>query len=177
MAVVIELLSETLIPALLVAMPLYAYLKGVKVYETFIEGAKEAVTLAVRLLPYLVGMLVAINVFKASGLMGGLLHLLQPLLRFVGMPAEVVPLILLRPFSGSGTLAILSEILRTHGPDSFLGRLASTMQGSTETTFYVLSVYFGAVGVKDYRYALKVGLLADLAAALAALFFCRLIFS
>lgn len=170
-------ISRCAIPFLLFFIPAWAFLRGVKAYETFVAGAKEGLETAVRILPFLVGMLVAISVFRASGAFDLFVALLAPYTSLIGIPAEVLPLALMRPLSGGGALGIAAELITTYGPDSWLGRLASTMQGSTDTTFYVLTVYFGAVGIQKYRYAPALGLTADLASFLAAVFICRRVFS
>jgi len=169
-------LSVALVPVVLLLVPVFALLRRVKVYDAFVEGAKEGFTVAVRIIPYLVAMLVAIGMFRASGAMDLLARCLTPVTGLVGMPAETLPPALLRPLSGSGTLALVSELMKTHGPDSFAGRLGSTIYGSTETTFYVLAVYFGAVGIRRTRHAVVAGLLGDVAGIGAALLFCRLLF-
>jgi spore maturation protein B len=166
--------SEWAIPLFLIFVPLYALLRKVDVYAAFCEGAAEGVALLLKMLPFLLAMLVAIEVFRASGAMDILLGWFAPLAEVVGLPTEILPLAMLRSLSGSGALAMTAEIIEEHGADSFLARLAATMQGSTDTTFYVLTVYFGSVGVVRYRHALVVGLLADLAAFAAAFVLCSL---
>lgn len=161
---------------MLAFIPLYAYLKGVNVYSSFIEGAKEGFWLAVKILPYMVSIFVAIGVFRDSGAMEILENLLSPLLRLMGLPGELLPLAIVRPLSGSGSLAITIELLRQWGPDSFIGRLASTIQGSTDTTFYVLTLYFGSVGITRTRHALPAGLLADLAGIVTAVLLVQAFF-
>lgn len=174
---VIQVISILAIPLLIFVFIGYGALKKVKVYEQFVEGAKEGFNIAVRIIPYLVAMLVAIGIFRAGGAMD---NWLIPLLRFVtdpiGFPAEALPMALMRPLSGSGSLGIMAETMAVHGPDSYIGILVSTFFGSTETTFYVLAVYFGAVNVKNTRHALPAGLLADVAGMLGALFIVKLLF-
>lgn len=169
-------LSLYAVPLVLLFIPLYALLRGVAVYDRFVEGAAEGMGLTLKILPYLVGMMVAIAVFRASGAFEALGRLLAPVCGFFGVPVDVLPLALMRPLSGSGALAITADIIQTHGPDSFTGRLASVMQGSTDTTFYLLAVYFGSVNIKKYRYALTVGLSADLVSFIAAFIACKLMF-
>jgi len=173
----VGLLSTWAIPALLFIIPLMAVFKRVRIYEVFIEGAKEGFQVAVRLIPFLVALLVAIGMFRASGALEFLVRLLSPITNLIGMPAEVLPAALVRPLSGSGALGVITELLETHGPDSFIGRLASTLYGCTETTFYVIAVYFGSVDVKKIRYAVPAGLIADAAGILAALLVCRAVFN
>ncbi|MGO4888253.1 spore maturation protein [Anaerobacillus sp. MEB173] len=172
----ITIISLWLIPFLIGFILLYGTYKKVPTYETFVEGAKEGFGMAISIIPYLVGMLVAISVFRASGAMDFFIELLKPVLQLVGIPTEIVPLALIRPISGTGALGMTSDLIATYGPDSFIGRLASTMQGSTDTTFYVLTVYFGAVGIKKMGDALKVGLLADVVGIVAAIVVCTLVF-
>lgn len=174
---VIQVISILAIPLLIFVFIGYGALKKVKVYEQFVEGAKEGFNIAVRIIPYLVAMLVAIGIFRAGGAMD---NWLIPLLRIItdpiGFPAEALPMALMRPLSGSGSLGIMAETMAVYGPDSYIGILVSTFFGSTETTFYVLAVYFGAVNVKNTRHALPAGLLADVAGILGALFIVKLMF-
>nr|WP_183598693.1 spore maturation protein [Paenibacillus phyllosphaerae] len=157
-------------------IPLYAAFKKVPVYESFLEGAKDGFGTAINIIPHLVGMMVAISMFRASGAMDLMIGLIRPLFDQLGIPSEVLPLGLLRPLTGAGSLAFTTELIKTYGPDSMIGRIASTIQGSTDTTLYVLTVYFGAVGIRRSRYALKVGLFSDLVGFLAAIFICLYIF-
>ena len=174
---VIGVLSKWLLPALIAFIPIYGLTKRVPVYESFVEGAKESIPTITSIFPHLLGMMVGVYLFRESGAMDLIIGLFIPLLSWLQFPEEVVPLALMRPISGAGSLAIASDIIREFGPDSFLGRLASTMQGSTDTTLYVLTVYFGAVGIRNSRYALKVGLLADFVGLIAAWLVVVLVFS
>ncbi|MED0675040.1 spore maturation protein B [Aneurinibacillus thermoaerophilus] len=162
-------LSVWAIPFLLSYVLVYALYKKVPVYDTFILGAKSGFGTAIRIMPHLVGMMVAITIFRESGALDVLLRLLRPVLDLVHFPAEVLPLSLLRPITGSGSLAITTDLIAQYGPDSYIGRLASTIQGSTDTTLYVLTVYFGAVAVRNTKYALKVGLMSDFIGVIASL--------
>lgn len=173
---IIAELSRWAIPVVLLMVPLIAVLRGVKVYESFVDGAEAGFTTAVKTIPYLVAMLVSISIFRASGAMEVLVATLSPVLNFVGLPAEVLPHAIMRPLSGGAALGIASDIIKTYGPDSFLGRLVSTMQGSCDTTFYVLTLYFGSVGVRKYRYSIISGLVADLTTLVASVFIVRTIF-
>ena len=149
-----------------------AHLKGVNIYETFVEGAKEGFSVAIMIIPYLLAMLVAIGVFRASGVMDGAIWLLREGVSLFGMDTRFVdalPTALMKPLSGSGARALMLDAINTHGVDSFAGRLAAIIQGSTETTFYVLAVYFGSVGVRHTRHALACGLTADLAGIVSAI--------
>jgi len=173
----IKVVSNLAIPLLIIVFVGYGAIKKVKVYESFVEGAKEGFNIAVKIIPYLVAMLIAIGIFRAGGGMDWLILFLQPLTNLIGLPAEALPMALMRPLSGSGSLGIMSENLAVYGPDSFIGILVSTFYGSTETTFYVLALYFGAVNIKNTRHALPVGLIADSAGILGALFIVKLLFS
>ena len=173
---IVNIAAVWTIPLLIAIVPLYALVKKVSIYETFIEGAKEGFGVAVSIIPYLVAILVAIGMFRASGAIELLSHALAPVLKLVGMPADVLPLAIIRPLSGSGALGIMSDIASNHGGDSYLARVAAVMTGSSETTFYVLTVYFGSVGIQKFRHAPIAGLIADISGMLAALFICRFIF-
>jgi len=173
---IIQVISILAIPTLIFVFIGYGALKKVKIYEVFVEGAKEGFDVAIRIIPYLVAMLVAIGIFRAGGAMEVLITVMTPLTDFIGMPAEALPMALMRPLSGSGSLGIMAEIINTHGADSFIGILVSTFFGSTETTFYVLAVYFGSVNIRNTRHALPAGLLADIAGILGAVFIVRLLF-
>ena len=173
---VIQIISILAIPMLILVFIGYGAIKKVKIYEVFVEGAKEGFNVAVRIIPYLVAMLVAIGIFRAGGAMEWLIAGLTPLTNIIGMPAEALPMALMRPLSGSGSLGIMAEIMAVHGPDSFIGILTSTFFGSTETTFYVLAVYFGSVNIRNTRHALAAGLLADISGILGAVFIVKLLF-
>lgn len=164
------------VPGLILFALLYASCRRVNVFDTFIEGAQEGFHMSVRLIPFLVGMIVAVGLFRVSGAMEAVTAVIIPILNIIGMPAEVLPLAMMRPVSGSSALAITTEIMNTYGPDSLIGRMAATMQGSTDTTLFVLTVYFGAVGIKRTGYALNVGLMADAAGLTAAVLICRMVF-
>jgi len=172
----LDLISKWAIPVVVCFIPLYGYLRGVKVYEAFVEGAQEGLELAVRVVPFMVAIFVAMGVFRASGAMDLLVAWLQPVLALLGVPGEILPLALIRPLSGGAALGITAELIRTYGPDSFIGRLASTMQGSTDTTFYIVTLYFGSVGIKNPRYALTAGLVGDAVGFIASLVAVRLVF-
>lgn len=172
----VSLISTWAIPAIIVFIPLYAFFRKVPVYESFVDGAKEGFDTAIRIIPHLVGMMVAISVFRASGAMDFLVGLVRPLFDYFGVPSEVLPLGLLRPITGAGSLAFTTDLIKEYGPDSMIGRIASTIQGSTDTTIYVLTVYFGAIGIRRGRYALKVGLISDLIGFAAAIFVCFMVF-
>src|SRR5437867_2337458 len=139
---VVNIISIVAIPGIVVGIAVYGAIKKVKIYEAFVEGAKEGFNVGVRIIPYLVAMLVAIGIFRAGGAMEILSDILAPMTKLIGMPPEALPMALIRPLSGSGALGVMSEIIKSHGPDSLIGRMVSVMMGSSETTFYVLAVYF-----------------------------------
>jgi len=176
LAPLIKILSDWAVIFLITFIPLYGYLRGVKVYETFVEGAQEGFWVAIKILPYLVAIFLAMSIFRSSGAIDLTTRALSPVIDALAIPVDVVPLMMVRPLSGSGSFGLMTDIINHWGPDSFVGRLASTMQGSTDTTFYVITVYFGSVGIKKVRYSLAVGLIADAAGMLAALYVTRLIF-
>lgn len=173
---IISLISVWMIPLMIVFILIYGTIKKVQTYEAFVEGGKEGIEISFSIIPFLVGMLVAITVFRASGALEFVMDLLKPVLNMAGIPAEIVPLAFIRPISGTAALGMTTDLIATHGPDSFIGRLASVMQGSTDTTLYILTVYFGAVGVKKMGDALKVGLLADLIGIIASIVVVSLLF-
>lgn len=171
----ISLLSSWLIPLFVSAVLIGGWIKRVPVFEEFIEGSKEGLQITLTLFPYLVAMLIAIEILSASGALGAMTSLASPVLDWLGWPVETIPLAFLRPMSNSGSLAITADILRRFGPDSKIGIIASTMQGSTDTTLFIITVYFGAVGIKKIRHSLWVGLIADLSAMLASLLLCKIL--
>jgi len=173
---IIEWLSILAIPAIILIFLGFGYVKKVKVYEKFVEGAKEGFNVGVRIIPYLVAMLAAIAMFRASGAMEVLTDLVKPITNIIGMPSEVLPMVLMRPLSGSGSLGVMTELMNNFGVDSLIGFISSTMYGSTETTFYVVAVYFGAINVYKTRYAIPAGLLADAAGLITAILVCRALF-
>ena len=171
----LEFASGWVLMLLLVGIPLYGWVRGVKVYEAFVEGAKEGFNVAVRIIPFLVAILAAVGAFRGAGAMDTLAKVLAPITGRIGLPAEVLPMAMVRPLSGSGSLGLLGNIFSTPGlgPDSYAGKLGSILQGSTETTFYVLSVYCGSVGIVRYRHALVSGLLADFTGLTASIVIAR----
>ena len=171
-------LSPWIMPGLMAGFLLFGLVRRVRVYEVFVDGAKEGFQVALKIIPYLVAILTAVGMFRASGALDALVHVLGPWTSRVGLPAEALPMALLRPLSGSGAFAVLAAIINDPaiGPDSYTGVLVSTLQGCTETTFYVLAVYFGAVQVRRIRYTLAAGLLADLAGVAASIAACVYLF-
>ena len=161
----------------IVGIPLYAAIKKINVFDAFIVGAKQGFETSISIIPYLVAMIVAIGMLRASGFFDLLNQLLSPLLKLIGMPSEVLPLALIRPFSGSASIGVMAELIHQHGGDSMISKIAATMMGSTETTFYVIAVYFGSIGISRTRHAIPVGLLADLSGVIASVLICRYLFS
>lgn len=171
------MISSWIIPLFILIVLLVATWKKLPTYELFVEGGKEGIQMALSLLPFLLGMIVSIAILRSSGALEAFIQLISPLLSWLGIPPDIIPLALVRPISGTAALGMTTELINTYGPDSFIGRLASTMQGSTDTTLYILTIYFGAVGIKRMRYALKVGLLADLIGIIASVIVVTFIFS
>jgi len=170
-------ISRYIIPFLLVGIPFYGLIiKKVKVYESFVDGAKEGFEISLKIIPYLVAILVAIGMFRASGAMEQLIYFLTPLLNIIGFPPENLPLAIMRPLSGSGSLGLFTDLVNQYGVDSIYTKIGATMFGSTETTFYVLAVYFGSVGIRKSRYALAAGLIADIVGILSAVYICKILF-
>ncbi len=173
-----SVLSPWIIPLLMVGFLSFGWIRKVRVYEAFVEGAKEGFQVALRIIPYLVAILVAVGMLRASGALDAMVSFLGPVTGSFGLPAKALPMALLRPLSGSGAYGVLASLLQDPavGPDSYTGMLVSTLQGSTETTFYVLAVYFGAVQVRRVRHALAAGLTADLAGVAFAVLACSFLF-
>lgn len=176
---VVELVGRVsvwFVPLLLVALPVWAHWRGVAVYDAFVEGASEGLKIGAEVFPFLLAIFLGVDLFRQTGALDAFVHVASPVLKTIGLPAEVVPLILVRPLSGSASLGILADILRGAGPDGLAGHLASIIQGSADTTFYVLSVYYGAVAVRRTRWSLAVGLIGDLVAVSTAILVSRLFF-
>lgn len=174
---VVHVISLLAIPFLLLFFPFYAMLRGLNVYEELVEGAKEGFQVAVKIIPYLVAMLVAITMFRNAGGIDLLTRALAPLLQALTFPPDLLPMALIRPLSGSGSLAAFTDIVKQLGPDHIITRMAGTLYGSTETTFYVIALYFGAVNVVRTRHAVLAGLVADATGIIAAVIICRIVFS
>ncbi len=166
---------ELVVPSLVVGIVLYAAAKRVDIFKTFVKGARENLIVAWEILPSLTALCLAVGMLRSSGAAELISNLLEPLTRLIGLPAECVPLALMRPVSGSGALSMLEELLSSHGPDSFVGRAASVLMGSTETTFYTVAVYFGATKIKRTRQTLPSALLGDLTAFILSALTVRLI--
>lgn len=167
----IETISLYILPVMILAILCTAMIKKVPVYEEFIEGAKDGFKVAVSIIPYLVAIIVAVSMFKASGILDFVKEFGSNII-----PADIIPIMLTRSLSGSATLGLFSDIVQTHGADSYIAKLAAIMVGSSETTFYVLAVYFGSIGIKKYRYALLTGIIADITGIVLAIWVARLFF-
>ena len=174
-----RMISPWVVPGLMAAIVVFGFAKRVHVYEAFVEGAKDGFRVAIRIIPYLVAILVAIGMLRASGALDAFIDLVAPYTGLIGLPAEALPMAIMRSLSGSGAYGIMADIINDPaiGPDSYVGLLVSTIQGSSETTFYVLAVYCGAVGVRRMRHAVAAGLIADVAAVLAAVLICSWLFA
>jgi spore maturation protein B len=173
---IIRQLSVYSIPFIIIFVLVFGYLKGVKLYEAFIEGAADGLKVSIKILPYLITMLFAIAIFRESGILDIITYILSPVLKIVGVPPEVLPLVLMKPMSGSGSLGITADILREYGPDSIVGRIASTMMGSSETVLYTMAVYYGAVGIKKMRHTLACALIAHITGVIASCIICKIVF-
>lgn len=173
----LDLLSVFVIPTIIIGFPLYGLARRVPVYEEFIAGAREGFQVAVNIIPYLVAILFAVAMFRASGAMEFLVEGLRPLLAPLGVPPEVLPMVITRPLTGSGSAGIMLDLINTYGPDSLIVKIAATMFGSTETTFYVIAVYFGAINVRRTRHAVAAGLIADIAAMILAVIVVKWMFA
>lgn len=169
-------LSTWIFLMFIVGIPLYGAVKKINVFDAFVTGAKQGFETSITIIPYLIAMMVAIGMLRASGFFELLNSVLAPALSSLGMPTELVPLALVRPFSGSAATGVMAELIHENGGDSFISKTAATMMGSTETTFYVIAVYFGAVGIKRTRHAIPAGLLADLAGIIVSVVVCRYLF-
>ena len=166
----LDIISAFVLPTLIVGFVVYGLIKRVRVYEVFVEGAKEGFGVAVTIIPYLVAILFAIAMFRASGAMDVIIDATRPVLAKIGFPPEVLPMAIVRPLTGSGSAAVLLEMKNQYGADSLFTRIAATIYGSSETTFYVIAVYFGAVNIRKTRHALPAGLIADAAATILAVY-------
>lgn len=166
----------SIIPLIILFILSYGALKGVKVYECFVDGAKEGLKICYKIFPYLLAMIVAVSVFRESTALNYLIKVINPLVKVFGIPPEVVPLALVKPLSGSGALGIYIDLVKRYGTDTYIGRVASIMMGSTETIFYTITVYFGAVGIKKIRHTLWAAVMADLVAIIMSVTLAKLMF-
>ena len=167
-------MDKYIVPFIIMFIISFGLIKKGEVYAPFVSGAADGLKTMAGIIPGIVGILVAVEMLKSSGAVEMLAQALSPVLKLIGMPAEVIPLALLRPFSGSGSIGVVSEILKTSGPDSYAGRIASVMMGSTETTFYTVALYFGVAKIKNIRHTLHAALLADFCGIVGSVIVCRL---
>lgn len=172
----INIISLWILPIILIVILTMGLIKKVPIYEAFTSGAKDGFSVAINIIPYLVAIIVAVSMFKASGAINVISDLMGTLLEKLNVPVDVLPLMIVRPLSGSAALGVFSDIAHTSGPDSYATKLAAIMVGSSETTFYVLAVYFGSVKISKYRYALLSGLAADFIGIAAAVLVCQMFF-
>jgi spore maturation protein B len=173
---IIRRLADFAIPFTFLLILIIGLYKEIKVFDTFMEGAKEGIETVLRIMPSMIGLFLAIGVFRASGAMELTIYILKPITTILGLPSEVLPLILIRPISGSASLALTSDIVNKYGPDSFLGRLASTIMGSTETILYSLTIYCSSIGIKNIKYTLIVALIVNIIGIMMSVWVCKLIF-
>lgn len=169
-------ISSLIIPTMVLIIILYGLYKKINIYDEFLKGAKESFNMILKIFPNLLAMILSINIFLKSGILNVIYHFLEPLFNLINIPTEILPMMIMRPISGTSTLAILNNLFETFGPDSFIGRLGSVIQGSTDTTFYVLTLYFGSIGIKKIRYAMWAGLFADLVGIISAIIITNIIF-
>jgi len=174
--IVTDVTSAWMLPTLVATLVLYGWVRGVRVYDSLVEGAKQGFQVAIRIIPFLVVILVVVGMFRASGGIDLIVGVISPFTALIGLPAEALPMALLRPLTGSGAFGVMAEAMQVYGADSLIGYMVSTFQGSTETTFYTLAVYYGAVGIRDTRHTVPACLLADTAGILAAVFIVNLMF-
>ncbi|TGY40753.1 spore maturation protein [Clostridium sartagoforme] len=165
-----EYITKSIIPIIIIIIITYGMIKGRKVYEWFIEGAKEGLKVCINIFPYLLAMIIAVNIFREAKLLDILNNMISPIAGVIGLPKEVIPLVLIKPLSGSGAMGILTDILKNYGPDSYIGLIASVIMGTTETIFYTVTVYFGAVQIKKVRHTVWAALLADMTAIIVSIF-------
>lgn len=164
------------VPIIVIIILIYGMYKKIDIFDTFLVGVKEGMKTSINLFPTIFAMIIAINMLVSSGIITNITNILSDIFNRVNFPVEVFPLAVLRPISGSSSLAILSDILSRYGPDSFIGRVASVMQGSTDTTIYIISMYFASIGIKKIKYSLIVGLLADLISIILSITMVRIFF-
>ena len=165
-----EYLTKSIIPIIVLSIITYGMIKGKKVYEWFIEGAKEGLKVCLNIFPYLLAMLVAVNIFREANLLDIVNNLISPIAELIDLPKEIIPLVLVKPLSGSGAIGVLTDILSNYGADTRIGLIASVIMGTTETIFYTVTVYYGAVQIKKIRHTVWVAILADITAIIASVF-------
>lgn len=169
-------LGNYLIPIVVLLIIIYAIKKKVSIYDSFVTGAKEGIELGISILPYLVAMLFATNILLKSNFLNNIFEYIRPVFDFLKVPIEILPMALIRPISGNASFAVMIDLIKTYGVDSFLGKLAATLQGATDTTIYVLSLYFGSIGIKKIGHAMWAGLLTDLIAVIISIILVSVVF-
>ncbi len=169
-------MTAYIVPIIIFAIVIYGMSRREDVYGCFTQGAKEGLNVTVDILPNIIGIMVAVSMIKASGAIELLSNALKPALEFIGMPSDLIPLVLLRPVSGSGAIGIVNDVFKTSGPDSYSGRIASVMMGSTETTFYTIALFYGAANIKNTRHTVRSALAADISGFVLSIIVCRLFF-
>jgi spore maturation protein B len=169
-------MAKFIIPIMVLVIVIHGAYKKINVYDAFVEGSKESFEMILAMFPNLLGMILAINIFLKSNVLTYMTDFFAPVFNLIKVPIEIIPMAIMRPISGSSSLAILNNLLKDYGPDSFIGRLGSVIQGSTDTTLYVLTLYFGSVGIKKIKYALWAGLLSDLIAIICSIIVVNILF-
>ena len=169
-------ISNLILPLIVLLIITYGVKKKINVYDAFTEGAKESFDMTLKLFPTMLGMILGVNIFVKSGILNFILDILTPILNIIKIPKEIIPLAILRPISGSSGIALLETIINTYGPENIISKMSSVIQGSTDTTLYIISLYFGSIGIKKTKYALKVGLLADLTGIILAIIITKIMF-
>ena len=173
----LDIISIGIVPFMVILILIHGYIKGIDIYSAFIEGAKEGLKTSMNILPYLIAIYVAVGIFRGSTALDMFIHLLSPLTNLLGIPKEIVPLALIRPISGSGALGAVKDIISHYGPDSFPGIVAAVMMGSSETIFYTIILYFGSIGVEDYRHTLKAALVSYIISIFITILICGLLYN
>lgn len=169
-------ISSLVVPFIIFIILVYGIKKNINVYDSFLKGAKSSFEIVINIFPSILAMILGVNIFINSGFISVIFTILKPIFNFIKVPIEIIPIALMRPISGSSSLAILNNILMSSGPDSMIGRISSIIQGSTDTTFYIISLYFGSVGIKKIRYSLWVGLFADIIGIISSIIVVKLFF-
>ncbi|BDR65842.1 spore maturation protein B [Clostridium tetani] len=169
-------MANIIIPIIIMTIVIYGMMKGVKVYECFVEGAKDGMKICINIFPYMLAMLLAIGVLRESTALDYIISFVNPIVKYIGLPGEVLPLVFMKPLSGSGALGIYTDIITNYGADSHIGRVASVIMGSTETIFYTLTVYFGAIGIKKIRHTLWAAIIADISAVVFSVIILNLLY-
>ncbi len=173
----LDIISIVMVPFMVFIILVHGYIKGIDIYSAFIEGAKEGLKTAINIMPYLIAIFIAVGIFRGSTALDMFIHLLSPITNLLGLPQEIVPLVLIRPVSGSGALGVVKDIIGNYGPDSFLGNLAGIMMGSSETIFYTITLYFGSIGIEDYGHTLKAALISYIISIFITIFIYGIIYN